>query len=63
MSPMAATGAPVKTRPRKWVLVVEDNARLRALWIEVLGQLAKPVSVADLLATVEQIIGPEQSRV
>src|SRR5574342_268814 len=126
-----------KTPPRKWVLVVDDNARLRALWIEVLeeagyhaigsedglaagdlirdlfpdlilmdlrmprasgwdflenlrttpnrytipvvivsahleegpdlasdaglnivGQLAKPVSVGDLLAKVEQIIGP-----
>ena len=123
--------------PRKWVLVVDDNARLRALWIEVLeeagyraigsedglaaadfirdifpdlilldlrmprasgwdflenlraspkwhmipvvivsahledgpeiashaglniaGQLAKPVSVSDLLTKVEQIIGP-----
>ena len=141
MSRMAATGAPVKTRPRKWVLVVEDNARLRALWIEVLeevgyravgsedglaaadlirdlypdlilldlrmprasgwdflenvranprwhtipvvlvsahleegpdlasdsglnivGQLAKPVSVADLLAKVQQIIGLERPR-
>jgi CheY-like chemotaxis protein len=130
-----------KTTPRKWVLVVDDNARLRALWLEVLeeagytgmgsedglaaaelirdlfpdlilldlrmprasgwdflenvranprwhtipvvivsahleegpdlaadsglnivGQLAKPVSVDVLLAKVEQIIGPAQLR-
>lgn len=130
-----------KPKPRKWVLVVDDNARLRALWIEVLeeagyraigsedglaagdlirdlfpdlilldlrmprasgwdflenvranprwhtipvvivsahleegpdlagdsglnivGQLAKPVSVGDLLAKVEAIIGPAQAR-
>ena len=134
-------GAATKVTPRKWVLVVDDNARLRALWIEVLeeagykavgsedglaaadlirdlfpdmilldlrmprasgwdflenvranprwhtipvvivsahleegpdlaadsglnivGQLAKPVSVADLLAKVEQVIGPAQAR-
>src|SRR5262245_33810077 len=133
--------ASAKSTPRKWVLVVDDNARLRALWIEVLeevgyraigsedglaagelirdlfpdlilldlrmprasgwdflenvranprwhtipvvivsahldeaptladdsglnivGQLAKPVSVSDLLAKVEQIIGPAQTR-
>jgi CheY-like chemotaxis protein len=133
-------GTLAKTTPRKWVLVVDDNARLRALWIEVLdeagyraigsedglaagdlirdlfpdlilldlrmprasgwdflenlranpkwytipvvivsahleegpdlasdaglnivGQLAKPVSVGDLLAKVEQIIGPAQT--
>jgi CheY-like chemotaxis protein len=130
-----------KITPRKWVLVVDDNARLRALWIEVLeeagyraigsedglaagdlirdlfpdlilldlrmprasgwdflenlranprwhtipvvivsahleegpdlagdsglnivGQLAKPVSVGDLLAKVEGIIGPAEVR-
>ena len=139
------TGAPSSTTPsttpRKWVLVVDDNARLRALWIEVLeeagyraigsedglaaadlirdlfpdlilldlrmprasgwdflenlrvspqwhtipvvivsahleegpdiasdaglnivGQLAKPVSVGDLLAKVEEIIGPARGR-
>jgi CheY-like chemotaxis protein len=133
-------GAASKTTPRKWVLVVDDNARLRALWIEVLeeagyraigsedglaaadlirdlfpdlilldlrmprasgwdflenlranpkwhpipvvivsahleegpdladaglnivGQLAKPVSVGDLLAKVERIIGPARTR-
>ena len=133
-------GAPSKGKARKWVLVVDDNARLRALWIEVLdeagykavgsedglaaadlirdlfpdlilldlrmprasgwdflenvranprwhtipviivsahleegpdlaadsglnivGQLAKPVSVSDLLAKVEEIIGPAQA--
>ena len=139
---MAVPGSPsAKTVPRKWVLVVDDNARLRTLWLEVLeeagykgvgsedglaaadlirdlfpdlillylrmprasgwdflenvranprwhtipvvivsahleegpdlaadsglnivGQLAKPVSVGDLLATVEQIIGPAQVR-
>jgi CheY-like chemotaxis protein len=140
VSLMTSKGASVKTNPRKWVLVVEDNARLRALWIDVLeevgyravgsedglaaadlirdlfpdlilldlriprasgwdflenvrtnprwhtipvvlvtahleegpdragdsglnivGQLAKPISVGDLLAKVEQIIGPAQS--
>ena len=134
-------GTSSKTTPRKWVLVVDDNARLRALWIEVLeeagyraigsedglaagdlirdlfpdlilldlrmprasgwdflenlrvspqwhtipvvivsahleegpdiasdaglnivGQLAKPVSVGDLLAKVEEIIGPARGR-
>jgi chemosensory pili system protein ChpA (sensor histidine kinase/response regulator) len=136
-----SAGALAKTKPRKWVLVVDDNARLRSLWIEVLeeagyravgsedglaaadlirdlfpdmilldlrmprasgwdflenvranprwhtipvvivsahleegpdlagsglnivGQLAKPVSVGDLVAKVEEIIGPAQSRV
>ena len=138
MCVMASPGSPsATTTPRKWVLVVDDNARLRALWLEVLeeagykgigsedglaaadlirdlfpdlilldlrmprasgwdflenvranprwhtipvvivsahleegpdlaadsglnivGQLSKPVSVADLLAKVEQIIGP-----
>jgi CheY-like chemotaxis protein len=135
-----AGASSAKPAPRKWVLVVDDNARLRALWIEVLeeagyraigsedglaagdlirdlfpdlilldlrmprasgwdflenvranprwhtipvvivsahleegpelandsglnivGQLAKPVSVSDLLAKVEQIIGPAQT--
>jgi chemosensory pili system protein ChpA (sensor histidine kinase/response regulator) len=134
-------GGSAKSKPRKWVLVVDDNARLRALWIEVLeeagfkavgsedglaaadlirdlfpdmilldlrmprasgwdflenvranprwhtipvvivsahleegpdlaadsglnivGQLAKPVSVADLVAKVEEVIGPAQAR-
>jgi len=134
-------GPSSQTTPRKWVLVVDDNARLRTLWIEVLeeagyraigsedglaagdlirdlfpdlilldlrmprasgwdflenlranpkwytipvvivsahleegpdlasdvglnivGQLAKPVSVGDLLAKVEQIIGPARDR-
>jgi CheY-like chemotaxis protein len=138
---MTSKGASVKTNPRKWVLVVDDNARLRALWVEVLeevgyrtvgsedgpaaadlirdlvpdlilldlriprasgwdfleheranprwhtipvvlvtahqeegpdlagdsglntvGRLAKPISVGDLLAKVERIIGPAQSR-
>ncbi len=143
MCAMAPPGSPSsKTTPRKWVLVVDDNARLRTLWLEVLeeagykgvgsedglaaadliralfpdlilldlrmprasgwdflenvranpmwhtipvvivsahleegpdlaadsglnivGQLAKPVSVGDLLAKVEQIIGPAQARV
>ena len=31
-------GAPSKLEARKWVLVVDDNARLRALWIEVLEE-------------------------
>jgi CheY-like chemotaxis protein len=141
VSLMTSKGASVKTNPRKWVLVVEDNTRLRALWIDVLeevgyravgsedglaaadlirdlfpdlilldlrmprasgwdfvenvrtnprwhtipvvlvsahleeapdlagdsglnivGKLAKPISVGDLLAKVEQIIGPAQSR-
>jgi len=140
MSPLDMS-ASSSTTPRKWVLVVDDNARLRALWIEVLeeagyraigsedglaaadlirdlfpdlilldlrmprasgwdflenlraspkwhsipvvivsahleegpdvasdaglnivGQLAKPVSVSDLLAKVEQIIGPARNR-
>ena len=144
MSWMASPGGGASSKPkaRKWVLVVDDNARLRALWIEVLeeagyraigsedglaagdlirdlfpdlilldlrmprasgwdflenvranprwhtipvvivsahleegpdlagdsglnivGQLAKPVSVSDLLAKVEEIIGPAQARV
>lgn len=29
-------GAAPHTTPRKWILVVDDNARLRTLWIEVL---------------------------
>ncbi len=142
MCVMASPGSSSsKTTPRKWVLVVDDNARLRALWLEVLeeagykgigsedglaaadlirdlfpdlilldlrmprasgwdflenvranprwhtipvvivsahleegpdlaadsglnivGQLSKPVSVGDLLAKVEQIIGPAHSR-
>ncbi len=33
-------GASVKTNPRKWVLVADDNARLRALWVEVLEKVA-----------------------
>jgi CheY-like chemotaxis protein len=142
MPTVGTTGARASSKitPRKWVLVVDDNARLRALWIEVLeeagyraigsedglaagdlirdlfpdlilldlrmprasgwdflenlranpkwqtipvvivsahleegpdlasdaglniaGQLAKPVSVGDLLAKVEQIIGPARS--
>ena len=40
MSWMASTSGtpPPKTKARKWVLVVDDNARLRALWIEVLEE-------------------------
>jgi CheY-like chemotaxis protein len=30
--------SPGKLAPRKWVLVVDDNARLRSLWIEVLEE-------------------------
>jgi hypothetical protein len=36
---MTSKGASVKTHPRKWVLVVDDNARLRALWVEVLEEV------------------------
>ena len=39
MSLMTSKGASVKTHPRKWVLVVDDNARLRALWVEVLEEV------------------------
>jgi CheY-like chemotaxis protein len=34
----AGARASSKITPRKWVLVVDDNARLRALWIEVLEE-------------------------
>src|SRR5262245_7581752 len=48
--------AATKIRPRKWVLVVDDNARLRALWIEVLEEAGyKGVGSEDGLAAAELI--------
>lgn len=36
---MASTpSSPPAPPPRKWILVVDDNARLRSLWIEVLEE-------------------------
>ena len=39
VSLMTSMGASVKTNPRKWVLVVDDNARLCALWVAVLEKV------------------------
>ena len=50
--PLASSG-PV---PRKWILVVDDNAKLRALWLEVLeGAGYAPVGSEDGLSAVELI--------
>jgi CheY-like chemotaxis protein len=49
-------GAPSKVKARKWVLVVDDNARLRALWIEVLDEAGyKAVGSEDGLAAADLI--------
>jgi CheY-like chemotaxis protein len=43
-------------RPRKWVLVVDDNAKLRALWLEVLESAGYAVvGSEDGLSAVELI--------
>jgi chemosensory pili system protein ChpA (sensor histidine kinase/response regulator) len=48
--------ASAKVRARKWVLVVDDNARLRALWIEVLEEAGyKAVGSEDGLAAADLI--------
>src|SRR4029453_12276054 len=45
-----------KTPPRRWVLVVDDNARLRALWIEVLEEAGyRAIGSEDGLAAAELI--------
>jgi CheY-like chemotaxis protein len=53
------TGGPqtsAKPTPRKWVLVVDDNARLRNLWIEVLEEAGyAAVGSEDGLAAAELI--------
>ena len=47
---------PGRTTPRKWVLVVDDNARLRNLWIEVLEDAGyAAVGSEDGLAAAELI--------
>jgi CheY-like chemotaxis protein len=49
-------GASGKTPPRKWVLVVDDNARLRTLWIEVLEEAGyRAIGSEDGLAAGELI--------
>ena len=51
---MAST--PGKSAPRKWVLVVDDNARLRNLWLEVLEDAGyAAVGSEDGLAAAELI--------
>jgi CheY-like chemotaxis protein len=56
---MATAGGGTKTAkptPRKWVLVVDDNARLRSLWIEVLEEAGyAAVGSEDGLAAAELI--------
>jgi CheY-like chemotaxis protein len=55
---MAPAGTPSagKPSPRKWVLVVDDNARLRSLWIEVLEEAGyAAVGSEDGLAAAELI--------
>ena len=48
--------APVRSLPRKWVLVVDDNARLRTLWIEVLEEAGyAAVGSEDGMAAAELI--------
>ncbi len=48
--------SPGKPAPRKWVLVVDDNARLRSLWIEVLEEAGyAAVGSEDGLAAAELI--------
>jgi CheY-like chemotaxis protein len=49
-------GSAAHTTPRKWVLVVDDNARLRALWIEVLEEAGyRAIGSEDGLAAAELI--------
>jgi CheY-like chemotaxis protein len=49
-------GKTAKPAPRKWVLVVDDNARLRSLWIEVLEEAGyAAVGSEDGLAAAELI--------
>jgi CheY-like chemotaxis protein len=55
---MTTSGATptAKPTPRKWVLVVDDNARLRSLWIEVLEEAGyAAVGSEDGLAAAELI--------
>lgn len=51
-----AAAGPPRTPPRKWILVVDDNARLRNLWIEVLEDAGyAAVGSEDGLAAAELI--------
>ena len=50
------TVAAAKATPRKWVLVVDDNSRLRSLWMEVLQEAGyAAVGSEDGLAAAELI--------